>query len=290
MNIGTSYNTAKVEKRRRTELSPELVAEESKKPKTTKIMEEVSNINWEGPVNNVPLKILMVAFKDMIDQSLEQFVGSAITELKEDLKTIKAENVELRQLVENMKVSLDENRKRIEQLDSGNRRNSLIIWNLPDSEEAKAEVNTFLKEKLKIAEEIPLGDVVKIGKKDNLMNVKVDFVNQRGVERVFKNVKLLKDSKIRIDRDLTKQARENQKAMIQLKKDLLNNGGANVFTRLQVRGEILIADNTRLHWNNEQLKCGRKDGVEELKKIVKNELESIELNYKRLLEKGKIKK
>lgn len=282
---------AQVEKRRRNQLSPEFVGEESKKTKTTEIMEGVQNINWEGSVNNVPLNVLMGAFKDMVNQSLEQFVGTAITELKENVKDIKAENAELRKVIDEMKVSLDENKKRIEQLDAENRRNSLIIWNLPDSLEVKAEVNTFLKEKLKIAEEIPLGGVIKISKTDSLMNVKVDFVDQNGVERVFKNVKHLKGSKIRIDRDLTRKARENQKAMIELKKQLLKNGGSNTFTKVQVRGEMLIADNIKFHWDGEQLKCGRKDGVEELKKFIKNNVDNVEFNFKKLVQKsiGKVR-
>lgn len=266
----------KAEKRHRNQLSPETSAEHNKKIKT--IMS--SGLDTDQPVGNLPMKTLLSAFESLLKSSLEE-LSSELRKATEEVQLLKKENVELKNLVNELRQNQKEVEKRVELLDGIARQNKLIIRGIRANIDPKEEVKKLCKETLLIQNDINIRYVKKLYEADGKMNIVVDFQDATIVSEILMATRNLAGTYISINRDLTKEAQQRRGAMVQLRKAIIEQDKSKM---VKVRGDQLIIQNLRFTWKSEVLMCGNQNGINELKKLYNRDLEAINVNYRELLD------
>lgn len=97
--------------------------------------------------------------------------------------------------------------------------------------------------------------------RDGRMTALVELSSQTEVYSILKATPLLKGEKVYVDRDLTADSITKRKAMLQLRKRILE---VNESKLIKIRGDRMVIDKNEYYWKEEKLCTGGKDGKEAL--------------------------
>lgn len=267
-----------IEKRSRAHLSPE-------SPENFRRKSKINKMDNQQPVGNIPMNELLGAFRDMLKEEMVD-VSMKLQGIGEELQTLKQENTELKRTISELKKHQEEDRKKIEILDQISRRNKLIFRNLPKNERPTEEVQKLCKDTLNISGGVNINYVRKLNEKGESMTVLVELADQNCISKVLQSTKLLKGTRIGVERDLTRNAQDKRLAMSHLKNQILQEDKSKL---IALRGENLKIENKVFYWKSEIFTCGNQNGITELEKLYNKKFVNVNFNFRYLLQAVKSK-
>lgn len=216
-------------------------------------------------------------------QDLEE-LANEVSSLKLEVNSLKNENCILREQIELLRVEKEVDRKELNKIGDQIRRKNLIIKGVEADSAPLEAVEQIFKEMLKIATPIEVCSARRIGMFDDKATLLVELSTEAMVFQVLKTTKLLAGSDISINRDLSLIQQQQQKVMVQLKKDLTK---ANKKLRILARDGKLKVEKKWLSWNRDfKLVCDKEPAEAFLKEIYGEAIEKISLDYEEILEKA----
>lgn len=186
----------------------------------------------------IMMQTLMQDVKEMKNEQKEY--REEIKQLKRENKLIKEENQSLRQKV-------TEINKKIDNMERDKRRNNIVVQGIeittPTERKIKEEMENFIKDNLEI--DIKIGNARKIG--TNIVLIELGDNNDK--HKIMKNknkLKNIKDKRIYINDDMTKEEREIQKRIRMVAKEEKQNK-----RHVKVGFQKLEIENKHFKWNKE---------------------------------------
>lgn len=259
-------------KRKNSELSPESIENQSKEKIYKMNSTTVANLSV-GDLRKILLEMNQESLKDI--EAKLNVVSNTVTALSE-------ENKELKVKIEKMSIEAEQNRRNIVLLEDQIKRKNLIFKGLPSENNLGQAMNKVLKENLKIDTPVHMKSTRKLSDRNGLMGIVVEFDDEQQVSEIIKNTRNLAGSRIAVERDLNHERQENKKAMLQLRRNILETDNSQ---RVQVKDDRMKIDNTILFWNREKkLMNGQQNGKLALEKIYgKEKIKNLDLNFYNLL-------
>lgn len=241
-------------------------------------------------INDLMLK-MSVTFENTLDEKMKnlptkddiEFIKIQINDLVTQVDILKTENQCLKDEVSNLKMDKMVNNQRISLIEEQLKRRNIILRGLSDNTKAiNEEVNKLFREKLKMADPI-LKSTKKIHSHKGKITVVAELESSEAVEEVLKRSKMLANTQIYLDRDLCTEKQQQKRVMIQLKRELVKLRNTH---KVSVRDYKLKIGDKWFMWDKHyNLKSGSEDGNKVLKKLYKNDITNIELNYDKILSK-----
>lgn len=212
----------------------------------------------EAAIAQIRLLMAPLATKDDLN-----VINIAVEELKK-------ENKELRNEIRKLKENEIERSKQLEYMEERQRSNKLIVRGLPLSNDPPiVAANKLLNDKMRIKNtDYKINSAFSIGRATNKTQpIIIEFASAGDVGLVFRQIQILKNSGITIERDRSKLAREKRrylgKVLYELKK-------RNNTIRIQLKGTKLYIGNNFFTWERETGLMFKNDiGLEQLHALVK---------------------
>lgn len=224
--------------------------------------------------NNLDEKMKMLATKSDVEE-IKQEIGA----VNNEMAVLKRENKQLKMEVENLKKEKETNKKNIVWLEKQSSNKKLIFKGLAKENSPKVAIQKTCKDKLNI--DVNIISAWKIYEKDEKINVAVEFESIADITKIFRNTKKLSGTSIIVERDLIPFKQEKKLVFLQLKRKLV---AMNKRYKVLVRDDKLKVEEKWFIWNMEnQLVCGKEDGIEALAKVYGDEVKLLDLNYETLL-------
>lgn len=187
--------------------------------------------------------------------------------LKDELQQVKTEHAKLTQ--------------EMHHIVNASKRRSLIFRGLDSSKQPATAVNTLCIEVMQI-KNFKLAAARKIFEKNGEMAVVADLQSEEMVAEVFKNVKKLAKTTYSVERDISKERQLDKKVLLKIKKDLKS---IDASLKIDVRDDKMKVGGKWFHFNSKkELCCGSFDGIQELKSLYKDNLDSYDFTFSKLAE------
>lgn len=213
-----------------------------------------------------------------IKASLDQLVVQnkiflkELEEVKSDLEVERVKSSKLEARVQALE-------SKLVQLDIKKRRKNLIFSGLSnvgaDLKDSAETVRKICVDVLDLSvNDIHISATYSIGK--NKQATLVRFQNESEVLTILKRTGKLKGKKIYIDRDYSWEVRRRRSFLLKIRKRILE---VSAESKVLVRGDLMVIDNKKFTFNNENIVCDGQDGLMQLNKM---------FNFKKPLEASEI--
>lgn len=239
---------------------------------------------------NITKNDLIETMSTLLDEKLKNLptkndfleIKENVNEIKSDVSRLENENSTLKDELKQLRESQEKDRRRLQQIEEDLSRKKLIVRGIASQRSAYHAIKKMCKDNLKINHAVDIESAKKIYDKDQKMTVLVEFKSVGAVSEILKHAKNLAGSSISIDRDLCKERLQNKKVMLQLRKDILK---ADNSKRVGVKGDKLVVDGKIFAWNSKRiLMCGQSEGLEVLQNIYGDIILNVSLEYNSILE------
>lgn len=118
---------------------------------------------------------------------------------------------------------------------------------------------------------------------NNKINVVAEMQNELMAEKIFKNLKYLAGTTIKVEKDLSLERQQDRKIMFRLKEDII---AVDRTHKVFVKNDSIKIGTHWMFWNNsKELMCGKNKAADVLAKLYGDHINNINLNYNQLLEK-----
>lgn len=143
-------------------------------------------------------------------------------------------------------------------------------------------VKECCKTDIKLTNDVATISTRKLFEKDDKLGVIAEFSSMETVKEIFSKTKDLAGTKIMIERDLTSEKQQDKHVMMELKKCIHEKSSNHP---IMVRNERMRIGDKWLWWNKDkQLTGGRQSGIVILRNLYGDELNSIKINYYKILD------
>lgn len=170
----------------------------------------------------------ILEFRNSLDQ-----IKSDVGETKNDVKAIKANKISyktelqsVRKDVQNPKTTVTKMKREIDKLKNAERVNNLLFFGLEDSETRNENFQEYILEIIRsIINDFPAAELMStkhLGETIGSRPVLVTFKQNKWKRLLFKNTNRLRERKIFIANDLTREQRAEKKLLVELMPSLRN--------------------------------------------------------------------
>lgn len=231
------------------------------------------------------LKVLITeGSKEAIKDGIKD-IDKAVKEVLNKVDELVAENIKLRQEINELKKERTKDKRELSTLQDQIRNKNIVIKGMPSSLNLKDAINKVCLENLKLDSVPKIRSVKKIYDKNGKMGVVAELDTESDVYFMLNNTRNLARTVISMEKDLSSSRREDKRVMMQLKRDI---GTKDTSQRLQVRDDRLRVGDKWFKWNLEkELICGKQKGEHALRGIYGNNLEGLDLSYHNIYNKIK---
>lgn len=219
-----------------------------------------------------------------VTKTLLSEVSVEVQRLTNIVSELKSENAELRNEIKVIREVTNSKAKEMTRLEDQIKRRNVIIKGLPSSNAPNEAVKNLCTSTLNIdPNAVRIKSVRKIFDRNSKMGVIAELDSEEEVYQILRNTNKLTGSQISIEKDLNNVKQEQKKVMLQLKKEITQ---ADRSHRLTVRDERLRIGDNWFYWNqNQELACGRGEGVAQMEQIYGKRFDHVDFNYRSLLSK-----
>uniref|UniRef100_T1HH99 Endonuclease-reverse transcriptase n=1 Tax=Rhodnius prolixus TaxID=13249 RepID=T1HH99_RHOPR len=161
-----------------------------------------------------------------------------IKSLKEQVQSLKEENCNLRERIDNMEML--------------NSKNNLIFKGIPNTEETSPQkiVKEICQKVLEVEEPVMISNTFIIGNQASKRNIiKAEFALQTTVQQIFRNVKKLKGCGISIQNDFPLVIRLRRNKLLTIRRVMMKE---NYKTKIIIRQDKMLIGGKRFHWNDDK--------------------------------------
>lgn len=245
-------------KRNRSNSSPELNKDLSKRVKPESMAQ----------VGSMTVEQLKQVFSELLD-SKQLATKEDIVEIDKKIQLLQIEHDKINRELENQKVINKNLASQVEYLLQQSKRNKLIFYGIVKDEKSSnyvESVRDICTSLLKAEDNISITSARPLGKPTMKKRpLAVEFQNQKDVESILRKSRLLKDTGINIQPDLTISQRQIRKKLLFIRKKLKE---INPNQPVSVYRNYLYVNNHRFYWNNGLgLYSGENDGKSVLRAL-----------------------
>ncbi|XP_039300334.1 uncharacterized protein LOC120355737 [Nilaparvata lugens] len=209
----------------------------------------------------------MLSFSEILDSKLSNVATKKdIESLLDKVSALEIENACLRDKVDLLEKLSEKRDLKLIDLESRSRRNNLIFKGIENlgGEDCIAKVKKLCSDILGIHGEILVNRAHFLGKGNK--TVIAHIPRDEDINKIFGNVKKLKNTNIVIHRDYAREVRFKRGKLLALKKEL-----SKMVPDIDVHlgFDFLKIEGTHFHWSTDnKLMAGAEDGVEKLKSML----------------------
>lgn len=245
--------------------------------------------DMEISVGTMAVTELMTLMSTLMDDKLKNIptkqdideIKTNVNDLGSKIDHLKTENEVLKNEIKQLRDEKEKDHYQIMYLQDYVKRNNVVFKGMPSNNSLEGAVKECCKDNLKLTKEIKILSTKKLYERDEKIGVIAELSSGEMVKEIFKNTKNLAGTKIILERDLNSDKQKDKRVFLEMKKLIID---MNKDHRISVRNDRMKIENNWFWWNkNKQLICGKQDGVETLKKIFGDTLNSISLNYNEIL-------
>lgn len=248
-----------VDKRRRVSSTPDSPLET-----------ETSEMQGSSKVGDMTNDELMGALSSLLDSKLASVATKQdITSLSDELGNLKAENIVLRNEIENI-------RNKLEDLENRSRRNNLIFRGIKYTVggDYRKVVRDFCVGMLQCQENIWVNRAHPLGGSGLLI---AHFPDDGDINYIMSNTKNLKGTGYYVYRDFSKEVRRKRGKLMAVRREIERLKGRR---RMPLIFDHLVIENQRYTWTGDRLMTGNEDGCEKLKELLDVDLSDFVRNLK----------
>lgn len=252
-----------------------------------RMLSEVNTDDQEAGSSNYKVSDLSVnEFKSLLRQGNDEILHR-LDYITGDVLELKKQNDELKKEMENLKAEKEADRKRITQLEDKFKSKNLIFKGVAAGNSANIEVQKICNKILETPDPTILKSAKKLYEHEGKVTVLAELDSEQSAINVLKNTKKLAGTKIYIERDLNEERQKDKRALLRLKKEILN---ISKFHRIVVRDDKMRIAEKWFKWNaDKKIVCGQDDAGPIMKQIYGEKISSINLDYEYLLNKSNSK-
>lgn len=193
---------------------------------------------------------MLAKFEVMLDQKLDDKLKNVATkadieEFQNEIKVLKHQNEEMRNEIKVLQESEKVLRDRLEHIEKHQRRNNILVTGLNGNniDEIRETFREICEKVLKV--DIKMGSISKINKPGFTNKCVIELASPVEVGLVLKNGKLLRNTKVFVQKDLTKQERNRNYFLRRIKKVVQIQDG-----NCKVVGTTLFAGGKKYKWSD----------------------------------------
>lgn len=214
-------------------------------------------------------------FKELIVKTNAE-VFEKYEALHEEIKMLKEEVVEMRNRNRALEIEVNN-------IEKTQKRKNIVLKGLDAREEPVEAANNVCKNILKVPEVI-IKNARKTYENNGLMTVVAEMDTESMVYESLRRSRNLQGTRISLDKDLSKDGRDNKAVMFSLKRTL---NEIDASKKVTVRNDRMRVENNWFYWDtNKNLKSNKDNGKGILMNIYKNQkIEALDLDFMSLLKK-----
>lgn len=273
-NDSSVFNpTDQIAKRRLAETSPESLRTTGNELIVTvpvadlrKMMEDI----MEDKLKNVSTKSDIEGIKLQIDDVNSKF------------EEIQKENEILKEEINQLKIDRQKDHQQIQRILNQGRRKNVIFKGIMNKGSPRKSVEEVCKRVMKLPN-VQINSARVLFTNNDKISVIAEMGTDGMAEQIFKNLKLLAGSRIKVERDLTEERQLDRKILMALRSEILE---ADKTHSVFVKNDSIKIGVHWMKWNKSQeLMCGEKKAEDVLTELYGEKVKSLTLSYKSLLEK-----
>lgn len=226
----------------------------------------------------IEAKLINVSTKSDIDEIKHQII-----DVDNKFESLKQENIALRDEIEQLKVERKKDQQQINRLVEQGKRKNVIFRGIEKKDTPRESVEAVCKNVLKLQNITVNAARIIYTASTSKISVVAELETVEMANSIFKNLKELAGSTIKVEKDLTEEKQQDRKVMFQLKTDILEISKTH---KVLVKNDSIKVGTSWLYWDrNRQLMCGQQNAAEVLTKLYGDNINKVSLNYETLFEK-----
>lgn len=217
-------------------------------------------------------------------EEIKQQINEVDGKVDNKFEVLKMENEALKMEIEALKNDRQRDQQQIKILVDQTKRKNVIFRGITMSDTPEESVERVCHDILKISPiKILSTRILFKNQKNNKINVVAEMENEYMAEKVFKNLKCLAGTTIKVEKDLSLERQQDRKVMFRLKEEII---AADKAHKVFVKNDSLKVGTHWMYWNNsKELMSGKKKAADVLAELYGDHINNINLNYNQLLEK-----
>lgn len=260
-------------KRKNIELSPIGNSSVTNRQKALKMDDSVT-------VVNLTVGALKVIISDTVKENNKD-LHDEVKLMTEKMNKLIEENLLLKANIAKISEEAEKNKRNLLMLEDNVKRRNLIFKGIPSNDAPFEAVSKVIKDQLKVTTPIHVKATKKIFDRNGSMGVIAELDGEQEVRDILRNTRNLAGSRISIEKDLNHDRQECRKAMVQLRRNILEVDNTH---RVQLRDDKLRIEGSTFHWNRDhQFMSGQENGQRTLNRIYGNNINNIEINFENLV-------
>lgn len=220
----------------------------------------------DSKVGDLTHNELMTAISALLDKKLMSLATKEdVSGMAEDIKTLKAENVALREELNLMKNHERQILDKLNDLEGRSRRNNLVFRGLRynKGDDYRKIVKDFCVNMMQCQDNIWVNRAHPIGKTGLLI---AHFPDDADVNWIMSYTRKLRGTGYFVNRDYTKEVRKKRSYLMALRKELERVAGRR---RMPLVFDHLVIEGCHFSWTGGKLMCGTEDGCAKLGELLK---------------------
>lgn len=242
-----------------------------------KMMQVSLEAVMQDKLKNVEVKLENVATKSDIED-----IKQHITDIDGKFETLKQENVALRDEIAQLREERCKDHQQIKRLVEQGKRKNVIFRGISKKGSPRTSVEHVCNNVMKV-NGVQVAAARVLFTKDDKICVVAEMQTEQMATNIFKNLKSLAGSTIKVEKDLSEDRQQDRKVLMQLKFNIL---AVDKTHKVFVKNDSIKVGTHWMSWNrNKELMCGKERAETVLSNLYGEKINSVSYDYNILLEK-----